>query len=291
MKVLIIGKNGQLGKSLKKIIPKNKYNKNFFFIGRGDLDLSRSYSIRNYFKDKNFDLIINCAAFTNVDKAEEDIEAANQINHLAVAELAKIVSVNKSKLIHISTDYVFDGKSSTAYSEIDSTNPINVYGKTKLNGENAILKELPKNTIIIRTSWLYSEYGNNFVDTMLRLGKNNISLKVVDDQIGSPTNATDLAKAILHIIKTSNFNEDFKTRIYHFSNLGSCSWYDFARQIFEFSSIDCDLIPISTWEYPTKAIRPQNTYMSNKSIISEFKVKEIFWKDSLKKSLTALNDK
>ena len=290
MKVLVIGKNGQLGKSIKINTPINECN-NFSFIGRDDLDLNNSSSIRNYFEDKNFDLIINCAAFTNVDKAEEDIQTANQINHLAVAELAKIVSLKKSKLIHISTDYVFDGKSSIAYSESDKVNPINVYGKTKLNGENAILKELPNNTIIIRTSWLYSEFGNNFVDTILRLGRINNSLKVVDDQIGSPTYATDLAKAILNIIKSRYYEENFKTRIYHFSNSGSCSWYDLAKEIFEFTATECDLIPILTSEYPTKAMRPKNTYMSNNRIISVFQVQQAHWKESLKKCLSFLQDK
>jgi dTDP-4-dehydrorhamnose reductase len=208
MRILVTGKNGQLGKSINKIVYthkcKNNYQQDneFIFVGREELDLSNNSSIINYFDNHDkFDIIINCAAYTAVDKAEEEQELVNQVNHLAVKQLAGIAKEQKAKLIHISTDYVFDGESDKPYIETDKTNPINVYGKTKLAGEKVLQTVMPMNAIIIRTSWLYSEYGNNFVSTVLRLGKERDELNIVSDQIGSPTYATDLAGAILEIIK------------------------------------------------------------------------------------------
>jgi dTDP-4-dehydrorhamnose reductase len=191
MIILVTGKSGQLGRSINKLIntevkaDNNLISSKFIFVGREELDLSNNNSIINYFDNHDkFDIIINCAAYTAVDKAEEEQELANQVNHLSVKQLAQIAKSQDSKLIHISTDYVFDGESDKPYTEIDETNPINVYGKTKLAGEKALQALMPANAIIIRTSWVYSEYGNNFVKTMLRLGKERNELNVVSDQIG-----------------------------------------------------------------------------------------------------------
>ena len=215
MRILVTGKNGQLGRSIHKIvntdtkIDNNQSSNDFIFVGRENLDLSSEKNISHYFKNNKFDIIINCAAYTAVDKAEqeEEEELANQINHLAVKQLASIANKQQVRLIHISTDYVFDGDSNKPYIETDTPNPINVYGRTKLAGEKALQTVMPMNALIIRTSWLYSEYGNNFVKTMLKLGKERDELNVIIDQIGSPTYATDLAKAILEIIQNKEFKE------------------------------------------------------------------------------------
>jgi len=289
MRILVTGKNGQLGQSINKLINietkiENNSNSNeFIFIGREELDLSSKSSISHYFDNNDkFDIIINCAAYTQVDKAEQEVELANQINHLAVKQLASVASKQQARLIHISTDYVFDGESDKPYTEIDKTNPINVYGKTKLAGEKALQAVMPTDAIIIRTSWAYSEFGNNFVSTMLRLGKERDELNVVSDQIGSPTYATDLAGAILEIIKSKEFREISQaTQIYHYSNKGEISWCDFTKEIFKIAKIDCKVIPITTRQYPTPAQRPKNTLMSKDKIAEIFSVKIPDWKESL----------
>ena len=295
MRILVTGKNGQLGRSIHKVISNNSTEMNtnqnlneFVFVGRGELDLSQEEGIANYFiNNDKFDIIVNCAAYTAVDKAEEEQELANQVNHLAVKQLAEIANKQQAKLIHISTDYVFDGKSEKPYIETDPTNPVNVYGKTKLAGEKVLQEVMPTNAIIIRVSWVYSEYGNNFVKTMLRLGKERSELSVVSDQIGSPTYATDLASAILEIIKNKEFREvDQATQIYHYSNKGEISWYDFAKEIFKLAKINCKTVPIKTEQYPTPAKRPNSTLMDKGRINQTFGVNMVFWKDSLKRLLT-----
>ena len=280
MRILVTGKNGQLGRSIQKIvntdtkIGNNLSTTDFIFVGREMLDLSSKSNITHYFKSNDkFDIIINCAAYTSVDKAEQEVELANQINHLAVKQLASLASKQQARLIHISTDYVFDGKSDKPYIETDMTNPINVYGKTKLAGEKALQAMMTMNAIIIRTSWVYSEYGNNFVSSMLRIGKNRNELNVVNDQIGSPTYATDLADVILEIIKNKGFSEsDQMTQIYHYSNKGEMSWYKFAKEIFKIAKVDCKVNPISTQQYPTPAKRPENTVMNKDKIKKKFNV-------------------
>ncbi len=285
MRILVTGKNGQLGKSIHKIVANDRQIDDFVFVGRKELDLNNEGNITHYF-NKKFDIIINCAAYTAVDKAEQEQELANQINHLSVKKLAKIASKQKAKLIHISTDYVFDGKSDKPYKETDMTHPINVYGKTKLKGEQAVQEVMPANAIIIRTSWLYSEFGNNFVDTMLRLGKERNELNVVSDQVGSPTYATDLANAILEIIQNKEFKEAIQvTQVYHYSNEGEISWYEFAKGIFELSNIKCEISPIKTNQYPAPAERPENTIMSKDKIVNTFDVNIPDWKTSLKACL------
>ena len=279
MKILVTGKNGQLGQSINKIVNSTQQEHEFILVGRNELDLSSINSIVNYFDNNSFDIIINCAAYTAVDKAEKDVELANKINHLAVAQLAQISDKRQAKLIHISTDYVFNGENDRPYKETDKTNPINVYGKTKLAGEQALQKLMPTNAIIIRTSWVYSEYGNNFVNTMLRLGKERDELSVVSDQTGSPTYATDLAGAILEIIQNKEFNEaDQATQVYHYSNKGGCSWYEFAKKIFELAQIQCTVNPIATKQYPTPAQRPKNTLMNKEKIVKTFSINIPNWK-------------
>jgi dTDP-4-dehydrorhamnose reductase len=288
MRILIIGKNGQLGQSINKLVSENKYNDEFVFVGRGELDLSSESNISHYFSNNDkFDIIINCAAYTQVDKAEKEQELANQINHLAVKQLASIANEQQARLIHISTDYVFDGESDRLYIETDTPNPINVYGKTKLAGEKAIQKIMPINAIIIRTSWLYSEYGNNFVKVMLKLGKERGEISVVSDQIGSPTYATDLAEVILHIIKTKEFKEMGQaTQIYLYSNKGEVSWYVFAKEIFKISKIDCKVSSITTQQYLTLANRPKDTSMNKDKITETFSINISDWKKSLNTCIT-----
>ena len=289
MKILVTGKNGQLGKSIHKIVINNEQTDKFVFTGREELDLSSTDSITSYFNHNNFDIIINCAAHTAVDKAEEEAVLANQINHLAVEQLAQIAKTQQAKLIHISTDYVFDGESDKPYTETDATNPINIYGKTKLAGEQTLKEIMPTDAIIIRTSWVYSEYGNNFVKTMQRLGKQRDELSVVSDQMGSPTYATDLANAILDIVQNIEFKEvGRKTQVYHYSNAGKVSWYDFAKEIFKIAKVDCKVNPITTQQYPTPAQRPKNTLMSKDKIAEIFSVKIPDWKESINTCVTIL---
>jgi dTDP-4-dehydrorhamnose reductase len=296
MRILVTGKNGQLGRSIYKIvntdtkIDNNQSSNEFIFVGREELDLSSESNISHYFDRSNkFDVIINCAAYTAVDKAEEEQELVNQVNHLAVKQLAGIAKEQKAKLIHISTDYVFNGESDKPYIETDETNPINVYGKTKLAGERALQEIMPTNAMIIRTSWVYSEFSNNFVSTMLRLGKERDELNVVSDQIGSPTYVTDLAKAILKIIDNKDYQDKQQsTEIYHYSNKGEISWCDFAKEIFNASGVECKVNPIVTSQYPTPAIRPKNTSMSKDKIVKTFDVDICNWKQSMRLCIQSL---
>jgi dTDP-4-dehydrorhamnose reductase len=289
MRILVTGKNGQLGRSIQKIvgtdtkIDNNQSSNDFIFVGREELDLSSEGNISHYFSNNDkFDIIINCAAYTAVDKAEQEVELANQINHLAVKQLASIANEQQAKLIHISTDYVFDGESNKPYIETDTTNPINVYGKTKLAGEQALKEIMPTDATIIRASWVYSEFGNNFVKTMLRLGKERDELNIVSDQIGSPTYATDLASVILEIIKNKKFREmDQTTQTYHYSNKGEISWHEFTQEIFKIAKIDCKVSPITTQQYPTPAKRPGNTLMNKDKIVGIFSLDTPDWKESL----------
>jgi len=288
--ILVTGKNGQLGCTLKSLESQHPQYQ-FTFTGREELDLSCSQSIVTFFENNRFDVVINCAAYTAVDKAEEQQELADAINHLAVKQLAEIAQKNGSIFIHISTDYVFDGESYKPYVENDLINPQNIYGSTKLKGEQAI-QDIMKGAVIIRTSWVYSEYGNNFVKTMLRLGRERDQLNVIFDQIGSPTYAKDLALSILAIIDSISDNlTDFQkevTSVYHFSNEGVCSWYDFAKAIFELSDIQCAVSPIETKDYPTPAKRPHYSVLNKATIKQSYPVNIPYWKDSLSECLNKL---
>lgn len=285
-KVLITGATGQLGSEIREISPLYPHYE-FTFSDRETLDLTNLCKMEDYFTDKTFDAIINCAAYTAVDKAESESELADTINHRFVSMLSKIAKQNNTKLIHISTDYVFDGKNHRPYVESDPTNPQGIYGKTKCEGENAILTVAPANTIIIRTSWVYSAFGANFVKTMLRLGKERQSLGVIFDQVGTPTYARDLAQAILEILPNIN-NE--KPEIYHYSNEGATSWYDFATAIFELSGIQCSVNPITTDQYPTPASRPHYSLLNKAKIKNDFNLTIAYWRDSLKHCLQALGE-
>jgi len=298
MRILVTGKNGQLGRSIQKTvnadtkIGNNQSPNEYIFVGREDLDLSSKSSISDYFGNNDkFELIINCAAFTQVDKAEQEAGLADQINHLAVKQLASIANKQQARLIHISTDYVFDGESNKPYVETDTPNPINTYSRTKLAGEKALQAVMPMNAIVIRTSWLYSEYDNNFVSTMLKLGKERDEISVVNDQMGSPTYTADLADVILEIIKHKKFRDEGQsTQIYHYSNDGEISWYEFAKEIFKIEKIECEVNPITTQQYPTPAKRPRNTLMNKDKIIKVFNIKISNWKSSLNTCLTILKE-
>ena len=295
MRILVTGKKGQLGRSIKKIVHTyankdgNQNSNNFIFVGREELDLSDENLIAQYFDNNKFDIIINCAAYTQVDIAEQEPELANQINHLAVKQLASIASNQQARLIHISTDYVFDGESNKPYLETDTPNPINAYGRTKLAGEKALQTVMPMNALIIRTSWLYSEYGNNFVKTMLRLGRERDELSVVNDQMGSPTYAADLAGVILEIIRHNKFRDVAQTtQIYNYSNEGEISWHEFAKEIFKIEKIECEVNPVTSQQYPTPAKRPRNTLMNKDKIVKVFNIKISNWKSSLNTCMTIL---
>jgi dTDP-4-dehydrorhamnose reductase len=286
-KVLVTGKSGQLGQSLLPLT-QGLSLPGVTYVGRDELDLSSAISISKYFEGKVFDVIINCAAYTAVDKAESEQVQANQINHLAVKQLAEIAKQQGCVLIHISTDYVFDGQNFKPYVEQDLTDPQSVYGETKLKGELAIQAINPKGCII-RTSWVYSEFGNNFVKTMQRLGSERQELNIIFDQVGTPTYAGDLAQAILDIVDNNFSNTE--NQIYHFSNEGVCSWYDFAKTIFEQSGINCKVSPIETKNYPTPATRPHYSLMNKAKIKTHFNISIPYWKDSLKICMQKLQEK
>lgn len=279
--ILITGANGQLGSEIKEL--KVHYPSfDFFFTDVDTLDLCNKEETEVFLNTHKPDYIVNCAAYTAVDKAEDESELCYKINRDAVGNLAGAAS-GKAKLIHISTDYVFDGKGNTPLKENDPTNPQSVYGKSKLDGEKILLEKAP-DSIIIRTSWLYSAFGNNFVKTMLRLGKEKNQLKVVNDQIGTPTYAADLAQAILQIIEYSEKENIFPAGIYHYSNEGICSWYDFCLKILEYANIQsCKVEPIPTSEYPTKATRPMYSVLDKTKIKKTFRFEIPQWEESLKK--------
>ena len=276
--ILVTGGNGQLGSELREIAP-NYQDYNFLFTDVKDLDITNHTAVATFVESNNITVIINCAAYTAVDKAESEPELADAINHLAVANLAQIAKYNNIKLIHISTDYVFDGTNHKPYVETDTPNPQSVYGQTKLDGELALQQINPANTIIIRTSWVYSKYGNNFLKTMLRLAEARDEISVVADQIGSPTNAADLAEAILNILPQIS-NETLE--LFHYSNEGVCSWYDFAKAIFEIKEISIKVNPIESKQYPTPAQRPFYSLMDKKKIHKRFKIQISHWRNSLK---------
>lgn len=274
--ILVTGVNGQLGSEIKEL--SSNYPYTFYFTCKDDLDITNEKAIEEFIIKNHITAIINCAAYTAVDKAESEIELADKINHQAVFYLAAIAKEKKIKLIHVSTDYVFDGTNYKPYIETDNTNPQSVYGQTKLDGEKVLQMINPTNSIIIRTSWVYSDYGNNFVKTMLRLGRERESLGVIYDQIGSPTYAKDLAKAILDILPKVN---NTQTEIYNYSNEGVCSWYDFAKEIMNLAKLSCKINPIETSQYPTPVKRPHYSLLNKSKIKNDYNIDIPYWKDSL----------
>ena len=288
MNVFVTGASGQLGSEIASI--SSSYPKiNFFFANSKLIDICNFNELESYVNQNNIDVIINCAAYTKVDKAEEEIELAEKVNIVGVANLVKVIKKTNRKLIHVSTDYVFDGKTYVPYKESDATNPLGVYGSTKLKGEEIII-DSEINAIIIRTSWLYSEFGNNFVKTMLRLGNERESLGVIVDQVGTPTNAKDLAFVCLEIL-TKNDQLNKSGTVYHFSNEGVASWYDFASTIMELSKTDCKVLPIETKDYPTPAIRPQYSILNKSKIKNDFNLSILNWRVSLSTCIKKIKKK
>jgi len=284
--VVVTGKNGQLGWELAQLKPLNTFQFDFFFTGRDDLDLSKPDSIPAFFKKNKPQYFINCAAYTLVDKAETDRDTALATNATSVGVIAAECAAIGCTLITISTDYVFDGNGTSPYLPNQATDPLNYYGLTKQMGEALALQNNPK-TIIIRTSWVYSTHGNNFVKTMLRLTKERPELKVVGDQVGSPTYAADLAEAIILIIEQLESGATHYG-IYHFSNSGVISWFDFATAINKIAGNNCNVLSISTSDYPTPAKRPAYSVLNKESIEKDYEIKLIDWQISLKKCIHLL---
>ena len=279
-KILVTGANGQLGKELRQLAPLHPQFE-FVFLSREDLSIHHFELIKNTFKAYHPQYCINCAAYTNVDKAESEKELAFLVNGEAVAVLAAVCKEYNSKFIHISTDYVFDGTAGTPYKEDDPVNPVNTYGESKLAGEKEAMRLNP-DSIIIRSSWVYSEFGKNFVKTMLKLMKEKEEISVVNDQIGSPTYAADLAKVILNIIASCQLPiANCLPGIYHFSNEGAITWYDFAVAIKELSAFSCKINPITTEQYPTPAKRPHYSVLDKTKIQKTFGIQIKDWKESL----------
>ena len=284
--ILVTGSNGQVGSELQALSKNYEYN--FFFTDRTTLDITNPSNINDFITTNSINTIINSAAYTAVDKAEEDKESADRVNHLATKYLARVARDKNIKLIHISTDYVFSGENFKPYTEDDTTNPNGVYGQTKLDGEKATQEINPKDSIIIRTSWVYSSFGANFVKTMLRLGKERDSLGVIFDQVGTPTYARDLAKTILDIIPNIKSKE---VAIYNYSNEGVLSWYDFSKEIMKMAKIECEINPIETKDYPTPAKRPHYSLLNKAKIKKEFNITIPYWKDSLAECLKTLGER
>ncbi|MCF6129786.1 dTDP-4-dehydrorhamnose reductase [Flavobacterium sp. AS60] len=281
MVVLVTGANGQLGQSLQFIAPMYP-NLNFVFCSSADLDISDLEKCQTVFSKIKPNYCINAAAYTAVDKAESEPEKAQLINVIGAKNLAVVCKEYETILIHISTDFVFDGNASKPYTENDIPNPTGVYGQTKLDGEKAI-QSIFDNYYIIRTSWVYSRFGNNFMKTMLRLSSERDSISVVNDQIGTPTNAVDLAECLVKIV-TSNFQLPTSNfGIYNFSNEGQCSWYDFAKEIFRINNISINLQSIPTTSFPTPAKRPKYSVLDKSKIKANFGFRINHWEKALAK--------
>ena len=281
MVVLVTGASGQLGQAIQ-FIAKNHSEIKFVFCSSSDLDISNKENCQTVFQKTKPDFCINAAAYTAVDKAESERDKAELINVLGSKNIAEVCNNFDVKLIHISTDFVFDGSNDKPYTETQITNPKGVYGQTKLDGEKAIQQVFSK-YYIIRTSWVYSQFGNNFMKTMLRLASERTALSVVNDQIGTPTNAVDLAEALVQIILSANqqpTNDNYG--IYNFSNEGECSWYDFAKKIFEINNVSIDLSAIPTEQFPTPAQRPKYSVLDKSKIKTTFGIAIKTWEESLK---------
>jgi dTDP-4-dehydrorhamnose reductase len=278
-RVLVTGANGQLGNELR--ILANEYNEyTFDFTDVAELDLCDADAVRLYCENTQPAYIINCAAYTAVEKAEDEEVLARKINRDAVENLAKAAQAVGAILLHVSTDYVFDGSATSPYLETDPVCPVSVYGQTKLEGELAVAEFCPKH-IILRTAWLYSEFGNNFVKTMIRLGREREQLNVVCDQLGSPTYARDLADALMDIVVAAE-SDHFIAGIYNYSNEGICSWYDFTRKIHELAGIStCEVSPIESKDYPAKVKRPAYSVLSKEKIKADYDIYIPAWEESL----------
>jgi len=288
MHILVTGSNGQLGSELQILAPEFKQH-SFVFTDINELDICDKQALEVLFEKERFNCVINCAAYTNVDGAESNSELAHKINVEAVKNIAQICAKHEAELMHISTDYVFDGKNHRPYRETDFTNPQSVYGLTKLDGEHMV-EEFAKTAIIIRTSWLYSSFGNNFVKTMLKYGAERDELNVVYDQVGTPTYAANLALLILKNMDDLQWLKG--THIYHYSDEGVCSWYDFAKAIMELSNTKCKINAIESKDYPLPASRPFYSVLNKAKIKDGLNGIEIpYWRDSLKICLQRIKDR
>lgn len=285
--VLVTGADGQLGNELKKLAGRLNLPFKFIFTDVSELDVTDRDQVANFIRDYSIPYIINCAAYTAVDKAETDIEKAYLVNEKAVENIAVAAGQEGTKVIHISTDFVFDGRSEIPYTEDMEPNPLSVYGRSKLKGEEA-LRAVGGEWMIIRTSWLYSEYGNNFVKTMIRLMNERDKLTIVDDQRGAPTYAADLAEMIIHILQYTEENE-WKTGIYHFSNRGETTWFGFAEEIKRLAGIDkCEPVPVTTEQYGAPAPRPAYSVMDLSKICAAFQVEIPEWREALSRCVDRL---
>jgi dTDP-4-dehydrorhamnose reductase len=284
--VLVTGSNGQLGNELR-VVSKNFYGYDFIFTDIESLDITSKENTSEFIRNANPDWIINCAAYTLVDKAEDEPDKALLVNGTAVKNIAEAVRETECKLIHISTDYVFDGKANVPYDELVVPNPMSAYGRSKLAGEKAAM--LHQHSMIIRTGWLYSSFGSNFVKTILKHGKVKESLNVVFDQTGTPTYAADLANAIMQIISGVIRNQiAFNAGIYHYSNEGVCSWYDFATEIVREARLECIINPILSKDYPTAAQRPFYSVLDKSKIKENYSLSIPHWRSSLKNCINLL---
>jgi len=284
--LLVTGANGQLGRSLQKIA--SRYGESvFFFTDIDTLDICEKQQLTDFVHSNNIGTVLNCAAYTAVDKSEDDRENCMRVNRDAVRNIGEVASTAGIKVIHVSTDYVFDGTATRPYREDDRTNPQSFYGQSKWEGEIALQQVCP-DALIIRTSWLYSEYGSNFVKTMLKLGQERTEIKVVSDQTGSPTYAEDLAVAMMEMAESEPF---IPPGIYHYANEGVCSWYDFTVKIIDLAGLNCRVYPIQTYEYPTRAIRPAYSVLDKSKIKSTCNLAIPRWEDSLAKCLKCLPER
>jgi dTDP-4-dehydrorhamnose reductase len=285
LKIVVTGANGQLGKELK-LFSASLPLYDYIFLSKEDLSVQHAKEINRFFESERPNFCINCAAYTAVDKAESEKEIAFAINGKSPGLLAAASRLCQTKLIHLSTDYVFDGWSSEPLKEDAPTDPVNIYGASKLMGEELALQNNPQ-TLIIRSGWVYSEFGNNFVKTMIRLMREKDSINVINDQVGSPTYAADLAKVILQIINRKNFNPG----IYHYSNEGRISWYDFALTIKEIIHSNCQINPIPSSQYPSAARRPAFSLLDKTKIRTVYGVEIPDWKTSLNACIASMNKK
>lgn len=281
--IFITGSNGQLGNEMR--IASTRYPQfRYIFTDVAELDICDKSAVKNFITGNKIDFLVNCAAYTAVDKAEDDVDLCYKINRDAVANLAEVANEAGIKVIHVSTDYVFDGRSYLPYNEDQAVSPATVYGKSKLAGEEALTHKCPQ-SVIVRTAWLYSSFGSNFVKTMLKLGKERDQLNVVFDQIGSPTYAADLAEAIMQIA----CSEDFVPGIYHFSDEGVCSWYDFTKTIHKLAGIStCNVQPIESKDYPARTPRPHYSVLNKAKIKKTYGIQIPHWEESLSKCIDIL---
>ena len=281
--ILVTGCNGQLGNEIQEIAPKYEDDCHFYFTDINELDITNRKAVYNFIEQNHISIVINCAAFTAVDKAESEAELCDLLNHIAPGYLAEAVASVGGTMIQVSTDYVFDGTSCIPYKEEDATNPQTVYGRTKLAGEESVIRSCP-GSMVIRTAWLYSTYGNNFVKTMIRLGKERDKLGVIFDQIGTPTYAHDLAIAIMTAV-----DKGIIPGVYHFTNEGVCSWFDFTRAIHQIKGIDdCNVSPIHTEDYPTPAQRPHYSVLDKTKFKESYNFEIRWWEDALKECIKEL---